>query len=133
MSEGKQAFHSEETLITLYHKDMTAARHFYEEKLGLELREATYEWYVGYWVNAAKSVTLCISSSPKELEMWGSKGRGVVIDFMVKDIDETYDLFIQRGVVFEHSPKDFPWGLRHAKFKDPAGYTLTLSAYTSIK
>ena len=118
-----------EILITLYHPDMAAARRFYEDTLGLELREATYEWYVGYWLNGEHSLTLGISSSPEEIEQWGADGRGLVFDFMVSDVDATYRSLLEQGVHFEHGPTDFPWGLRTAKFKDPAGYTLAISSY----
>ena len=74
-------------------------------------------------------MTLCISSSASEREQWGADGRGAVLDFMLDNVDEVYETLVTRGVEFEHPPTDFPWGLRHAKFKDPAGYTLTLSAY----
>ena len=118
-----------ECLVTLYHRDMPAARAFYEGKLGLEIREVTYEWYVGYWVTPEHSVTLAISSSPSENEQWGADGRGVVFDFLVPDVDKTYQELTQHGVEFLHPPTDFPWGLRHAKFKDPAGYTLVITSY----
>ena len=131
MSERDSPLQSTECLVTLYHQDMSSARHFYEDKLGLELREVTYDWYVGYWLAPSHYTTLCISSSPSENEQWGAEGRGVVVDFMVADVDETHRQLLQRGVVFEHPPTDFPWGLRQAKFKDPAGYTLSISGYAS--
>ena len=120
-----------ECLITLYHPDMPAARRFYEDRVGLEIREVTYDWYVGYWLTSARTTTLCISSSPTERARYGAEGRGVVVDLMVADVDELYRQLVQRGVVFEHPPEDFPWGLRQAKFTDPAGYTLSISAYTA--
>jgi len=131
MTESDIPLQATECMITLYHSDMPAARHFYEDQLGLELREATYDWYVGYWLNPAHTITLSISSSPSENAQWGADGRGVVVDLVVADVDKTYRELLQRGVVFEHPPEDFPWGLRHAKFKDPAGYTLTITAYVT--
>ena len=131
MTESDIPFQATECMITLYHSDMPAARHFYEEQLRLELREATYDWYVGYWLTPAHTITLSISSSPSENAQWGADGRGVVVDLVVADVDKTYGEISKRGVVFEHPPKDFPWGLRHAKFKDPAGYTLTITSYVN--
>jgi len=131
MTAPDLSFQATECMITLYHSDMPAARHFYEDQLGLELREATYDWYVGYWLTPAHTITLSISSSPSENAQWGADGRGVVVDLVVADVDKTYGELLQRGIVFEHPPKDFPWGLRHAKFKDPAGYTLTITGYVN--
>lgn len=131
MSTPAGTLQTTEVLVTLYHSDMAAARAFYEDKLGLEIREVTYDWYVGYWLNPSHSTTLCVSSSPSEREQWGAEGRGVVVDFMVADVDETYRQLRERGVDFEHPPKDFPWGLRHARFRDPEGYVLNISSYAS--
>ena len=131
MTESDNPLRAAECMLTLYHTDMPAARLFYEDQLGLELREATYDWYVGYWLTPAHTITLSISSSPTENAQWGADGRGVVVDFVVADVDKTYRELLQRGVVFEHPPKDFPWGLRHARFKDPAGYTLTITGYVN--
>jgi len=55
-----------ESFVILYHEDIQAARAFYEGLLGLELREVTYDWFVGYWVSSKREMTLCISSSPDE-------------------------------------------------------------------
>lgn len=120
---------AKECFITLYHPDIAAARHFYEEMLGLEVREVTYEWYVGYWVTKDRSLTFAISSNPEENRQWGADGRGAVVDFVVEDVDKSYAELMQSGVVFETPPTDYPWGLRHARFKDPAGYTLCITGY----
>ncbi|MBN2043993.1 MAG: VOC family protein, partial [Anaerolineales bacterium] len=113
----------------LYHEDMEAARAFYEEILGLKIREVTYEWFVGYWISEKHEMTLCISTSLDERERWGAAGKGVVIDFVMLDVDETYAHLAGRGVVFVEPPTNKPWGLRTATFHDPAGYTLTLTSY----
>ena len=47
-----------ESFVILYHEDIQAARAFYEGKLGLELREVTYDWFIGYWVNNKRDMTL---------------------------------------------------------------------------
>jgi catechol 2,3-dioxygenase-like lactoylglutathione lyase family enzyme len=118
-----------ESFVILYHEDMPAARRFYEEILGLELREVTYEWFVGYWISDKHEMTLCISSSPEERAKWGAAGRGVVVDFVVSDVDGAYRHLVERGVLFDEPPTDKPWGLRTASLRDPAGYTLTITSY----
>jgi lactoylglutathione lyase len=118
-----------ESFVIIYHQDMAAARAFYEDILGLEIREVTYDWFVGYWVSEKHEMTLCISTSPEERSMWGADGKGVVIDFVVPDVDEAYVRLTQRGVQFVEPPTNKPWGLRTASFLDPAGYTLTLTSY----
>jgi len=118
-----------ESFVILYHDDMQTARQFYEGKLGLELREVTYEWFVGYWISNKHEMTLCISTSPKERLRWGAAGKGVVIDFVVADVDDAYQQLLSQGVEFVEPPTDMPWRLRTATFLDPAGYTLTITSY----
>ena len=118
-----------ESFVILYHEDIPAARRFYEEILGLELREVTYEWFVGYWISDKHEMTLCISSSPEERAAWGAGGKGVMVDFVVPDVDAAYRRLVERGVQFDEPPTVKPWGLRTASFRDPAGYTLTITSY----
>lgn len=118
-----------ESFVILYHEDMLAARRFYETVLGLEIREVTYDWFVGYWISPKHEMTLCISTSPEERALWGASGKGVVIDFVVPDVDEAYARLIDCGVSFLEPPADKPWGLRTASLLDPAGYTLTITSY----
>ncbi len=118
-----------ESFVILYHEDMQAARDFYEGLLGLELREVTYDWFVGYWLSDKHEMTLCISSSPEERAAWGAGGKGVVIDFVVPDVDEAYARLAEQGIGFVEPPTDKPWGLRTATLLDPAGYTLTITSY----
>ncbi len=118
-----------ESFVIIYHDNMQAARQFYEGILGLEVREVTYDWFIGYWVSDKHEMSLCISSSPDERARWGAAGKGVVIDFVVPNVDETYQRLTECGVVFDEPPTDKPWGLRTASLRDPAGYTLTLTSY----
>ena len=120
---------SSESFVIIFHENMQAARQFYEGVLGLEIREVTYDWFVGYWVSDKHEMTLCISSSPEERARWGAGGKGVVIDFVVPHVDETYTNLLENGIEFIEPPTDKPWGLRTASLLDPAGYTLTITSY----
>ena len=118
-----------ESFVILYHEDMAVARAFYEDILGLSIREITYDWFIGYWVSEKHEMTLCISTSPDERRQWGANGKGVVVDFVVLDVNAAHVYLAERGVRFVDPPTDKPWGLRTASFLDPAGYTLTISSY----
>jgi lactoylglutathione lyase len=118
-----------ESFVIIYHPDMPAARAFYEDRLGLVLREVTYDWFVGYWISSKHEMTLCISSSPEERLRWGAAGKGVMIDFVVPDVDKAAAHLVSQGVEFLSPPTDMPWGLRSALFQDPAGYTLSITSY----
>jgi uncharacterized glyoxalase superfamily protein PhnB len=118
-----------ESFVIIYHEDMQAARQFYEDILGLEVRQVVYDWFIGYWISDKHEMTLCISTSPDERATWGAGGKGVVIDFVVADVDETYARLMKRGVKFVEPPTDKPWRLRTASLLDPAEYTLTITSY----
>ena len=60
---------------------------------------------------------------------WGAGGKGVVIDFVVTDVDAAYALLTSGAAKFVEPPTDKPWGLRMATFSDPAGYTLMVTSY----
>ncbi len=123
-----------ESFVILYHEDMAAVRAFYEGLLGLEIRQVVYDWFIGYWVSEKHEMTLCISTSPDERRQWGANGNGVVVDFVVLDVDDVYAQLAERGVRFVEPPTDKPWRLRTASLLDPAGYTLTITSYpTRIK
>lgn len=113
--------------VILYHANMKAAQTFYGKLLGLTLRDASTEW-VSYWVTDKREMCLCISSSDEERERYGAAGRGVVIDFVVADVDATFARLAAAGVNTIYPPKDKPWGARTASVRDPAGYLLTFSS-----
>ena len=54
------------------------------------------------------------------------KGEGVVVYFECEDLDGYVSLLQQKGIVFEHEPKDQPWLWREARLKDPDGNRLIL-------
>jgi predicted enzyme related to lactoylglutathione lyase len=122
-----------ESFVILYHEDMAAARAFYEGQLGLKVRQVVYAWFIGYWVSEKHEMTLCISTSPDERRQWGASGKGVVVDFVVPDVDQAYQHLIENGVMFIEPPTDKPWRLRTASLLDPAGYTLTITSYLDEK
>jgi hypothetical protein len=97
-----------ESFVILYHENMTAARAFFEDILGLEIREVTYDWFVGYWVSEKHEMTLCISSLAEERSRWGAAGKGVVIDFVVPNVDRSYVQLAEAGVKFIEPPTDKP-------------------------
>ena len=70
---------------------------------GSEIRQVVYDWFVGYWISAKHEMTLCISTLPEERALWGAGGKGVVIDFVVPDVDEVCARLAERGVSFSSS------------------------------
>jgi catechol 2,3-dioxygenase-like lactoylglutathione lyase family enzyme len=50
----------------------------------------------------------------------------VELHLEVDDVDEVYSSLKSKGVNFEASPANHPWGTRSAGFRDPEGYTVEL-------
>ena len=48
------------------------------------------------------------------------------MDFLVADVDQTWQSLADRGVNFLKEPYDTPWGGRVALFSDPDGNILQL-------
>ncbi|MBC7264596.1 MAG: VOC family protein [Chloroflexi bacterium] len=48
------------------------------------------------------------------------------VNFLVRDVDEAYQVLRERGVQFLQEPHDTPWGGRIALFVDPDGHPLQL-------
>lgn len=56
----------------------------------------------------------------------GEREGSPCIDFLVDDVDKTYQALNKRGVSFDKEPHETPWGGRIAKFSDPDGNKLQL-------
>jgi hypothetical protein len=40
-----------ESFAILYHEDMAAVRASYEGRLGLEVWQVVFDWFIGYWIS----------------------------------------------------------------------------------
>ncbi len=50
----------------------------------------------------------------------------VEVHLEVSDVDEVYTSLKSKGVKFEETPANRPWGTRSAGFKDPEGYVVEI-------
>jgi predicted enzyme related to lactoylglutathione lyase len=94
-------------------KDSTAAKKWYVEKLGFEVKAEE-----GHWITVAPKgskgpvLHLCKTTPLEE----GNTG----ILFHVDDLNKTYKELSRKGVKFTHPPKDEGWGA-FAMLSDPDG------------
>jgi catechol 2,3-dioxygenase-like lactoylglutathione lyase family enzyme len=51
----------------------------------------------------------------------------VQLHFEVDDVDRVHQDLVSRGVAFDESPVDRPWGVRSATLRDPAGHSVELT------
>lgn len=108
--------------VRVWVDDMTAAKHFYGETLGLAAK-----WSMDAAVGYDLGVDLIV-----ELEDAGESeslvGRFVGTSILVDDIQASYEALSAKGVPFQGPPEKMSWGGTLAHFNDPAGNTLTLMA-----
>jgi predicted enzyme related to lactoylglutathione lyase len=94
-------------------KDSTAAKKWWVEKLGFEIRDDQGHWItVAPKGSAGPALHLCKSTRHEE----GNTG----ILFHVDDLNKSYEELSKKGVRFTHPPKDEGWG-PFAMFADPDG------------
>ncbi len=107
-------------------KDIEAARHFYEQKLGLHLTADGSEH--GYCVFKAGSAALVVETvvedAPEEDQVL--VGRFTGLSFSVPDVAAKHQELVAAGVAFSGSPEKQPWGGILATLLDPSGNALQI-------
>ncbi len=111
--------------IILYVRDLDAARGFYSDLLGFPL---VYEsdWFLSF--RTAPNVNLSCNGRRDDYAREGARGKGVLVEFRVEDVDATYAELNRAGVPFEFPPENKPWGLRACGTRDPEGYRVWISS-----
>lgn len=111
--------------IILYVRDLDEARGFYSDLLGFPV---VYEsdWFLTF--RTAPNVHLSCNGRRDDYRVHGAGGSGVLVEFRVADVDETYRRLLRIGVPFDFSPEDKPWGLRACGTRDPEGYQVLFSS-----
>lgn len=111
--------------ITLFVEDLPAAKHFYQEILGLpHVVEDTNSSV--YNLGNTLINLLKISEAPELIApaAVASRDAGSRLQFTitVDDVDAKCAELTERGVELLNGPMDRPWGIRTATFADPAGH-----------
>ncbi len=106
--------------IILLVSDMQASTKFYRDVLGLPLKTKSKEWTEFF-----KDGTVIALNLAKKKSMVGS-GIGMLVGFMVSDMDATVKELNAKKVKFFKKPKDEPFG-RHAVIEDPDGHLISIA------
>jgi catechol 2,3-dioxygenase-like lactoylglutathione lyase family enzyme len=107
--------------ITFYVSDLGKATKFYEETLGLE-KKYEYSSYVGFECGGLE-----IGLIQKGKEEQRVSPTSTSVEFLVNNIDKTYNELKNKGVKFIKELHDEPWGGRQASFTDPDGNILEIA------
>lgn len=103
--------------------DIAAARHFYEELLGLELL-MDHGWIATYGTPEQMNVQLSFATE-------GGSGTTVPdLSVEVDDIAEAQRRMQAAGIPIVYGPADEPWGVRRFYVRDPFGRLLNILAHT---
>ncbi|MGI0020205.1 MAG: VOC family protein [Nitrososphaera sp.] len=106
--------------VILLVSDMQASTKFYKDVLGLPLKTKSKEWTEFF-----KDGTVIALNLAKKKSMVGS-GIGMLVGFMVSDMDATVKELKAKKVKFFKKPKDEPFG-KHAVIEDPDGHLISIA------
>ena len=105
--------------ITLWAVKFDEMVAFYRDKLELSVVYGD-ENFIQFATQGTRLYIHRLESAP------ALRDHAVEIHFEVPDVDAAYRELLQRGVQFEESPANRPWGARMAAFRDPEGYALEI-------
>jgi lactoylglutathione lyase len=114
-------------LNVLFVADLTRARDFYQNVMGLELAHSSGDDVDAYFKIGQNGLLLIAHStadnllSPGDVDHGPARGGRFVMATDVGDVDAAYQELRARGAEFIRPPEDRPWGLRCAHFLDPDG------------
>jgi predicted enzyme related to lactoylglutathione lyase len=112
--------------VRIFVKNVSEAKGFYEERLGLRVLLGDLEH--GVCVFDAGSVQLIVEAVPEEAPADEQElvGRFTGVSFAVDDIVAKHQDLLSQGVEFSGEPEQQYWGGWLATLKDPAGNELQL-------
>ncbi|MEK0315758.1 VOC family protein [Cohnella sp. 56] len=102
--------------------DVTAAKRFYEEALGLELL-MDHGWIATYGAEARMQVQVSVATE-------GGSGTPVPdLSIEVDDVDAALARMQSAGFEIAYGPVDEPWGVRRFYVRDPFGKLVNILAH----
>lgn len=106
--------------------DLDAVRRFYVEVLGFtRVQEMPDMKYLSIQTGPSSSLGFS-PPMPGPPEQWRPP-REPALYFRVENVDRAHQKLAARGVTFEQSPTDMPWGHRVAILRDPEGRAVYLA------
>ncbi|MGO4106540.1 VOC family protein [Paenibacillus sp. YAF4_2] len=103
-------------------KDITAAKSFYQDVLGLDLM-MDHGWIRTYGSNEEMSIQISFASQG------GSETPTPDLSIEVDDVDAILEGMKRAGFPIEYGPVDEPWGVRRFYVLDPFGKLINILAH----
>jgi lactoylglutathione lyase len=109
--------------VGIYVRDQDAARDFYVNKLGFEVRDDREGGGLRWLEVAPPGAQTTVVLATKDYPAGSEEKVGIYTDiaFQTEDIQATYETYTQRGVKFTAEPELMPYGKWFAAFVDPDG------------
>lgn len=106
--------------VILLVSNMDKSVKFYKDTLGLPLKSKSKDWTEFYKEGTVLALT------PAKRKSMVSSGTGMLVGFMVADMDAAVKELKAKKVRFFKKPKDEPFG-KHAIIEDPDGHLISLA------
>jgi lactoylglutathione lyase len=111
--------------VILLVSDMDRSATFYEEVLGLPIKTRSSDWVEFF----TRETTLSLHPVKNSSKIKPSTG-GVLVGFMVGDLESTAKILEEKKVKFFKKPKNESFG-KHAIIEDPDGYLISIAEIKS--
>jgi catechol 2,3-dioxygenase-like lactoylglutathione lyase family enzyme len=108
----------------IYTRNLSRGLRFYRDVLGFEMVDS----YPGAYARLRSpggrtTIALHVLDSGQKMSA-GSEG--LRLYFEVRRLDAFCESLRKKGMRFKQSPRDMPWGWRHAYLRDPDGHEISL-------
>jgi catechol 2,3-dioxygenase-like lactoylglutathione lyase family enzyme len=108
----------------IYTRQLARAVEFYSDALGFEVIDGHPGAYARLKSSAGMTtIALHVVDSGQAMD---PKAEGVRLYFEVEGLDSFCKALEKKGVKFDQTPTDMPWGWRHAYLRDPDGHEISL-------
>ncbi|HEX6560632.1 MAG: VOC family protein [Nitrososphaera sp.] len=106
--------------VILLVSSMDKSVKFYKDTLGLQLKSKSKDWTEFFKDGTVLALT------PAKRKSMVSSGTGMLVGFMVADMNVTVKELKAKKVKFFKKPKDEPFG-KHAVIEDPDGHLISIA------
>jgi len=117
------------TAISLNVAHPRASAKFFQQHLGFTVEMEQDDFFVSLKHPSGGPNVIFLQtglSTFKPAHKSGSAGEGLLIVFVVDDIDLAHDQWVAQGAVVVTAPETEPWGERFSQYEDPNGIIVQL-------
>lgn len=117
------------TAVSLNVADPRASADFFQRHLGFTIEMEQNDFFVSLKHPSGGSNVIFLQTGLatfRPAHKAGSAGEGLLMVFVVDDIDAAHDRWVKDGAVVVTEPETEPWGERFSQYEDPNGIIVQL-------